>query len=206
MSTLSIDHLPPEIREHPPLTTALDDKRGTAGMWLFIITEASLFLMLFVAYFYLARGGWRWPGEEPPKLRLAIPMLIILLFSSVVLHWGEKRVKAREYRSGRLALAATIAIGLVFVGLQVMEYADHLKHLTPQTNVYGSIFYTITSFHAAHLILGLLMLTYVLMLPRLEPVDRPPHRPYHNAALYWHFVDFVWIWIILFLYISPNLR
>jgi heme/copper-type cytochrome/quinol oxidase subunit 3 len=50
------------------------------------------------------------------------------------------------------------------------------------------------------------MLAYVLTLPRYEPVDRPPHRPFHNAALYWHFVDFIWIWIIIFLYIGPNTR
>jgi heme/copper-type cytochrome/quinol oxidase subunit 3 len=74
------------------------------------------------------------------------------------------------------------------------------------TNVYGSIFYTITTFHVAHLILGLSMLVFALILPRLEPVDRPPHRPFHNAALYWHFVDFVWLWIMIFLYFAPNLR
>ncbi len=206
MSTMSIDRLPPETREHPPLVRTFDDSRGTGGMWLFILTEAALFLMLFFSYFYLAQGGWRWPFEMPPKLRLALPMLLVLLVSSAVLHWGEKRVKEGAFSQGRWAIGLTILLGLVFLTMQTFEYGDHLKTLKPTTNVYGSIFYTITTFHAAHLIMGLLMLGYVLILPRVEPVERPPHRPYHNAAIYWHFVDFIWIWIILFLYIAPNTR
>ncbi len=128
--------------------------------------------MLFFAYFYLAQGGWRWPHEKPPKLTFAIVMLIVLWASSGVLHWGEQQVKAARYGRGRAALAITILMGLGFLALQSLEYMDHLKTLQPTTNVYGSIFYTITSFHAAHLILGLLMLIYVLILPELEPVDR----------------------------------
>lgn len=206
MSTISIDRLPPETRDHSPAIRVLDDRRGTAGMWLFILTEAALFLMLFFSYFYLAQGGWRWPYEKPPKLRLAIPMLVILWASSGVLHWGENEVKRHNYSRGRGAIVGTIVLGLVFLAIQGLEYYNHLKELQPTASVYGSIFYTITSFHALHLILGLLMLAYVLALPRLEPVDRPPHRPYHNAALYWHFVDSIWIWIVAFLYVAPNTR
>lgn len=206
MSTITIDQLPPEVRDHPPVTTVLDDRRGTAAMWLFILTEAALFILLFFSYFYLAQGGWRWPGEVPPKLRLALPMLGVLWISSAVLHWGEKQVKARRYTRGRTGLIITIVLGLIFLVMQSFEYMDHLKTLTPMSDVYGSIFYTITTFHAAHLMMGLLMLIYVLCLPRWEPVDRTPHRPYHNAALYWHFVDFIWLWIIIFLYIAPNTR
>src|SRR5579884_4179629 len=195
MSTIALDRLPPDVASHPPLVTTLDDRRGTAGMWLFILTEAALFILLFFSYFYLAQGGWRWPLEEAPKLRLALPMLVVLWISSGVLHWGEKQVKAQRYSRARAALVGTIVLGLVFLIMQAFEYMDHLKSLTPRTDVYGSVFYTITSFHAAHLILGLLMLIYALFLPAYEPVDRPPHRPYHNVALYWHFVDFIWFWI-----------
>ncbi len=206
MSTIAIDRLPPDTRDHPPMVTTLDNRRGTGGMWLFILTEAALFLMLFFSYFYLAQGGWRWPFERPPKLYYAIPMLIVLWVSSAVLHWGEKELKRRRYTRARFACALTVVLGLLFLVIQAFEYMEHLKTLQPTTSVYGSIFYTITTFHAAHLIMGLLMLGYVLLLPRLEPVDRPPHRPYHNAALYWHFVDFVWLWIVIFLYIAPNTR
>jgi heme/copper-type cytochrome/quinol oxidase subunit 3 len=73
------------------------------------------------------------------------------------------------------------------------------------TDAYGSIFYTITSFHAAHLMLGLFMLLYVLALPQIGPGHKPPHRALHNASLYWHFVDFVWVLIVALLYLAPNI-
>ena len=206
MSAISMDRLPPEVRDHPPITTALDDRRGTAAMWLLILTEGALFVLLFFSYFYLAQGGYRWPLEAAPKLTMALVMLVVLWASSGVLYWGETQVKLCRYDRGRIALAVTILMGIGFLTLQAFEYMDHLKSLKPTDDVYGSIFYTITTFHAAHLILGLLMLIYVMLLPRWEPVDRPPHRPFHNAALYWHFVDFIWLWIVIFLYIMPNTR
>lgn len=206
MSTLSIDRLPPEVRQHPPLVTKMDASRGTFAMWLFIATEAFLFLMFFFSYFYLARGGFNWPLEVPPKLPLAFVMLAVLLSSSAVLQWGDKQIEAQNYGRGRGALLCTILMGLGFLVIQFFEYRDHLKTLTPQTDVYGSVFYTITSFHAAHVVFGLSMLVYVLILPRLGPTNRSPHRPYHNASLYWHFVDFVWVWIVIFLYLTPRMR
>jgi heme/copper-type cytochrome/quinol oxidase subunit 3 len=194
---------PEERRESPEL--GLDDKRGTAGMWLFILTEASLFIMLFFSYFYLVVNGMRKTVEEAPRLHLALPMLGILLVSSAVLYLGERHVKRGNYGRGRILLLMTILIGLFFLLLQYFEYREHLKTLSPFTNSYGSVFYTITSFHAAHLVLGLLILGYALILPRLEPAEWPPYRPYHNAALYWHFVDLVWIFIVAILYVAPNI-
>jgi heme/copper-type cytochrome/quinol oxidase subunit 3 len=172
-----------QIKPPPPSTTArglitaIDDRRGTGGMLLFIATEAMLFVLLFFSYVYLAGGHWVWPQEESPKLKFALPMLVILLLSSGMLHWGETRVKQGASGRARLALVGTIVLGAIFIALQVLEYREHLKTLTPWMRTYGSIFYTITSFHGLHLLLGLLMLLYVLILPRLEPVERPPHRP-----------------------------
>lgn len=200
-----VETVPPTIRLNDG-RAAIDDKRGSWGMWLTIATEAALFVIFFFAYYYLARGGPRWLSVEPPKLKLAFIMLAVLLTSSVVLYWGEEQVKAGNHLLARLALIGTIVLGVAFLVLQFFEYKDHLKTLTPRTNAYGSIFYTITSFHAAHVFVGLLILLYVLFLPRYEPVTAPPHKAYHNGALYWHFVDTVWIVIVAMLYVAPNLR
>jgi heme/copper-type cytochrome/quinol oxidase subunit 3 len=182
----------------------LEEFRGIYAMWCVIVTECSLFACLFAAYFYLGTGEERWRVDHPPKMLLAFIMLGLLLLSSAVLHWGELQIKRQRYGSGRLMLAITILMGLAFMALQAYEYVDHWKTLTPYSDSYGSIFYTITSFHAAHLILGLLMLSYVLILPRYAPARESPFRPYQTAALYWHFVDFVWIFIVIILYVLPN--
>ena len=193
-----IEHAGPPVRR-------IDDRRGTFGMWLFIATEAMLFVMLFMAYFYIANGNDRWKNEEAPKLHYSLPMLGVLLSSSVVLHWGEKKAKKMEYGRARAGLIGTIALGILFLGLSYLDYSEHLLHLTPQTNSYGSIFYTITSLHVAHVITGLLMMSWLLLLaPHWEPAQYTPHRPYHNVSMYWHFVDTVWVFIIAILYVSPH--
>jgi heme/copper-type cytochrome/quinol oxidase subunit 3 len=184
----------------------IDDRRGTWAMLLFISTEATLFLILFFSYYYLAhvsRGPW---PPEPPKLTLALIMLGVLLVSSGVLHWGELAEKAGRKAAAKLAIGATVILGLGFHTLQVFEYREHLKTMKPTTDAYGSIFYTITSFHAAHLILGLLMLCYVFALPEIGPGRKPPHRALHNAGLYWHFVDLIWLIVVVLLYVVPNIR
>jgi cytochrome c oxidase subunit I len=183
-----------------------DDRRGTGGMVLTIVTEALLFVVLFFSYYYLGHGQPKWPTHEAPKLTLAFIMLGVLLLSSAVLHWGERQLRKGERGRARAAVLATIALGAGFLVIQGFEYHDHLKTLLPTTDSYGSIFYTITSFHAAHVLVGVLCLIFVAWLPRLEPVERPPHRPLHNVSLYWHFVDLVWIFVVGLLYVVPNLK
>lgn len=197
-----------EPRPGAPLVERLDEERSSFGMWLFIVSEATLFALLFFAYYYLAQGPERrWLVEEPPALKFSLPMLGVLLLSSLVLHWGEQRVKKeRRYGAGRLAIVVTMLLGAAFLVLSYFDYRHGFQHLLPTSNAYGSIFYTIVSLHLAHLLLGLLMLAYVLVLPPLEPTDRPPHRPYHAASMYWHFVDSVWVVIVTLLYVTPNLR
>jgi heme/copper-type cytochrome/quinol oxidase subunit 3 len=184
----------------------VDARRGSWAMAMFILTEATLFVMLFFAYYYLghvARGPW---PTEPPKYALALVMLAVLLGSSAVLHAGERAERAGRRGLARGFVGLTALMGAGFVVLQVLEYREHLKTLTPRTNAYGSIFYTITGVHGAHLVLGLLMLAYVLALPEIGPAEKPPHRALHNASLYWHFVDLVWVLIVALLYLAPNFR
>jgi len=174
-------------------------------MYTLIATESLLFVCLFASYFFLNSDD-RWATDQPPKLTYALIMLFVLLLSSFVLGWGEKQAGAEQYGAARLALWLTVLLGLGFMGLQYFEYGDHWKTLTPMSDSYGSIFYAITTFHAAHVVMGLLMLGYVGILPSYGPTRVPPYRPYHVAALYWHFVDVVWIAVVGLLYILPNLQ
>ncbi len=187
----------------PPIV--IEDRLGSVGMKLFIVTEASLFVFLFFSYFYLAHGQTVWPTDMP-KLTLSLPMLVVLVASSFILARGERGAKSADFARARVATIVTILFGVAFLVMQFFEYADRLKTLRPTSNAYGSIFYTITTLHGAHVFLGLTMLVYVLLLPRLGPGGRSPHRPLHNAAMYWHFVDVVWVFIVALLYVLPHLR
>lgn len=184
----------------------IDRSRGTSAMKLTITTEAMLFVVLFFGYFFLSQGDPYWLSEDPPKLPLAFIMLGLLLGSSVVLAIGEHASKRGQFGLARAMVACTILLGGVFVAVQVREYGNHLKSLSPQQDAYASMFYTITTIHGLHVCVGLLILAYVLCLPKLEPESELPFRPLHNAGLYWHFVDTMWVFIVALLYVLPNLR
>jgi cytochrome c oxidase subunit 3 len=180
----------------------LDEERGTLGMWLCIVTEALLFVSMFFAYFYIGHRNRHWPAS-PPERKLALVLLGILAGSSVIV-WAAEKLLERGHRvAARLAIWLTIAAGAVFLWVQTLEYRAHLQELWPTDDAYASLFYAITSLHGLHVIVGLCLLMFVGLLPRLEPVDRPPHRPLHNAALYWHFVDVVWLFVVGLLYLLP---
>ena len=183
----------------------IDRSRGTHGMLWFIVTEATLFVMLFFSYFYLRHFATHWM-PEPPKLTPALSMLAVLLSSSAVLHFGELSVRKGHEATARLAIVLTIALGLAFLAIQASEYSEELRHVRPTDDAYGSMFYVITGIHGLHVVLGLLMLSFVLVLPRIGANDRPPHHPLKNAALYWHFVDVVWIVIVAILYLLPRMK
>lgn len=193
------------VREHhaPPPVRRIEDKAGTFGMWLFIATEAFLFIAMFFAYYYVEKGNERWRVEQPPRLHYALPMLGLLLVSSAILLWGERQAVKQHLWSARAALIVSFILGLGFLALSYFDDAEHLRHITNHTNAYGSVFYTITTLHAGHLILGLLMFLWLLRMPRWEPRNRPPHRPYHNVVLYWLFVTAVWLATVAILYIAP---
>lgn len=178
-----------------------DEHRGTLGMALAIVTEALLFVCLFFSYFYVGHRHPHWPAH-PPELALALTLLAILLASSVTLHAAERQLKHGAPGAARVSLVVTILLGLAFTALQVLEYGKHLLTLQPRTDAYGSLFYVITTFHALHLAAGLLMLIFVACLPTLEP-PKAPRRPLHNVALYWHFVDVVWVFVVALLYVWP---
>ncbi len=178
--------------------------RGTWAMGMFILTEAMLFVTLFFTYFYLGHNQPVWP-PNPPKYGLALVMLAILLTSSGVIRAGEHAERRGRPGTAKLLTLVTVALGVIFIAVQVFEYRNHLLELKPSSDAYGSIFYAITSFHGAHVLLGLAMLLYVLLLPDVGPGNKPPHRALHNAALYWHFVDVVWLFVVALLYVAPNI-
>lgn len=178
--------------------------RGVWGMNLFIATEAMLFVFAFFAYFYLGARHPRWPPGEDPSVTFALPLLGVLLLSSVVLHWGKRGVE--RGRTGRLraGLGGTLILGVAFLVLQYFEYLEHLEHLTPRSNAYGSIFYAITSLHLAHVLVGMAILGHVFARALAGHFDEERHLAVANASRYWHFVDGVWLVVVAVLYVSPH--
>lgn len=192
------------------LLPAPEHPRATVDWWgmaWFCATEATLFACLLASYFYLGVSNPRWPpaGIPDPKLQLPLVMTVLLVSSSVVIHWGEKALTSGGRARFRAALAVTMLLGLGFLSLQALEYADKLKHESPSGHAYTALFFATTGLHGAHVAFGLLMWAYVGLRELLGHFDARHHVAVKNVSLYWHTVDAIWLAILAVLYLSPRL-
>lgn len=201
MNTAVMEYVDPTCA---PAVRTRERKKDIWGMGLFIGTEAMLFAMFFFAYLYLAATDAEWPPHEAPALKLPLVLLVILLFSSATAFWAQRGIEADRPHQLQLGLLLTLLLGVAFFSVQFIEYRQHLHTLTPQEGAYGSVFYTITSFHLAHVILGFLMLVYLLARAVAGHFSAERHLAVKNVVLYWHFVDAVWVIVVLLLYLSPQ--
>lgn len=181
---------------------------GWWGMMLFIATEATLFGTLFASYFYVRfKGTPVWPpdGIRPPELLLPLVMTVILLSSSLPMFLAERAVKRNSMTWVKIGLAVTFVLGATFLVMQLaIEYPEKLKEFTPQTDAYGSFFYTITGFHGAHVAVGLLMNLWAQVKVWRGRITSEHALTLENIAIYWHFVDVVWIFVLSSLYLAPR--
>ena len=187
-----------------PLGAGESRSPGWWAMVWTIATEAALFAFLLFSFFYLgSQSRSAWPPTGPLSLRLALPNTVILILSSVAYIWGERGIRAGNRTRLRAGLRIAFFLGLSFVIIQAIEW----KHLPfgVRDQAFGSLFYTITGFHGAHVIVGLLMNLVVQVWVERGAFDRNSHLAVTNAGMYWHFVDIVWLFVFASLYISPRL-
>jgi heme/copper-type cytochrome/quinol oxidase subunit 3 len=193
--------------ERVPLPVGSIGRRAT-GWWamLFIVaTEAAIFAYLLFSYYFFAiqPHSAPWPPGGPPEMKLALPNTIVLLASSVVVWWGEQGI--RRGRSGRLALALLIAfvLGTIFVSVQFLEWSH--KTFSFSSGVFGSLYFTITGFHMAHVVVGLVLLVVMALWSALGCFNAVRHAAISTGTMYWHFVDVVWLAVFFTFYITPRI-
>jgi cytochrome c oxidase subunit 3 len=177
---------------------------GWWGMMMLIVTEGALFVYLLFAYYYAAVQHERnWLPEDLPDFRLSLPDTILLLLSSGVVWRGESLMK--QGRSGATAVYLSVAalMGIVFVAIQALEWGT--KKFTPFSSSYGSLYYIITGFHMAHVAAGVLILATLALWCALGYFNRIRSAPVSIGAIYWHFVDAVWLALFFTFYVTPRL-
>lgn len=194
-----------ELAEHNrvfPVGSAGELSSGWWGMMTLIATEASLFIYLIFSYLYLvSQTAQHWPPEGLPKIGVGGFNTCVLLLSSVFVWWCERLVRRRRIKWAVASMGFAIVLGLVFVGIQLKEWHDHPYGIA--TNLYGSLYFTITGFHVIHVLVGLIVLTLLLAWPALGYFDEKRCAALKVGGLYWHFVDVVWLFIFTTLYVTP---
>lgn len=212
---------------HPPTSTGLDNRK--IAIWAFIGSECMLFTSLISTYLiYKGRSvNGPFPHEActPPQCAQPLPAILdipvtsastfVLLMSSLTMvlalaavenkgrpGWGGSGWWGRRLRSSKLWLLATALLGATFLGFQAYEFTAFVREgLTIKTNLFGSSFFTLTGFHGAHVTVGVLWLLTLLAIDMRRGLGPKDALLVDISALYWHFVDVVWIAIFTLVYL-----
>ncbi|MCC6957283.1 MAG: heme-copper oxidase subunit III [Anaerolineales bacterium] len=166
------------------------------GLWLFIASDLFMFGGLFISRFYLLGTGVR------PELNqfLGLAITAILLVSSFFANRGETAMAYGDRKTFERSFLITIALGIVFlVGVVGVEWQT--APYGPGESVVWSLFYTMTGFHAFHVLTGVIFLFIVFRNARKGLYNEERHWPVEAAAVYWHFIDVVWIFFYPALYL-----
>lgn len=176
--------------------------RGKVAMACLIIAESSIFTIFVVAYlFYLGKGL---SGPTPREvLETPIFFTICLLSSSLTVHFAARSLE-RGKRAAFLTLwMLTIVLGGLFLFGTGQEWHRLIyEHgLTISTNLFGTTYYSLVGLHATHVTAGLIMLTVVLFFGLVGRVGREQSARVEVLAMYWHFVDAVWVVVFTVVYV-----
>jgi cytochrome c oxidase subunit 3 len=177
---------------------------GRIGMWLFLLVLAVLFVATILGYLVVRidNAGSFVPEGAPPPPKLLLFSTVALLVSSYTMQRAVAAARAGDPAQGGM-MVVTMALALVFLAMQGIAWVELVREdLTITDNLYGWTFYVLTGLHAAHVVGGLPPLavsTWKAIRRRYGPDD---HRGIVYCAMYWHFLDGVWIALYATLWIG----
>ncbi|MFB6251034.1 MAG: heme-copper oxidase subunit III [Halobellus sp.] len=178
------------------------------GMLAFLGSELATFGGLFGYYFYIRTGDWESIFVGIPELTGSLVLIntTLLVLSSVTLHYAHIAIRKNERRKFIGGLAATLLLGVVFIGGQVYEYYEFIIHegFTITSGFFGSAFFGLTGLHGLHVSLGAVLLGIVFVRALLGQYSAARHVSVSTASMYWHFVDVVWIFLVVVLYVGAE--
>lgn len=179
---------------------------GWWGIAWLAVTEAMLFGGLLSAWFFIRAVSPAWPqdGIERPDLLLPGIFTVVLLSSSIPVFWAEVAVRRGQIRRVRQALAVSWLLGAAFLAHQLVEYGE--LGFGMGDNAYASLFYVITGLHGAHVLVGLVMSLVVQLKAAIGRIGPDHHLTLKVFAIYWHFVDGVWIAVFSSLYVATHVQ
>jgi cytochrome c oxidase subunit III len=175
--------------------------RGRVAMCCLIIGESAIFTIFVVAYiYYIGRSTF---GPTPKILDVPIFNTVCLLASSITIMLAEREIEHGRMKSFTAWWALTMTLGIIFIAGTAAEWRDLIynRGLTIRTNLFGTTFYSLVGLHAAHVIVGLVMLSLVLIFTLTGHVKQSHAERIQVLSLYWHFVDTVWVVVFTVVYI-----
>ena len=169
-------------------------KRNRLGLWLFLFSEIFLFGAFLAARFYL----W---GNTRPDLDQTVGLITtsVLLISSFFMNRAETAIGINDRKTFLRSLLITAALGVAFlIGVVGIEWGGHLK---PTDGAYGAVFYGMTGLHALHVFSGVILILIIWNRARKGDFSAERHWGVEATAVYWHYVDVVWVFFYPALYL-----
>jgi len=199
------DRPDPVVGENSSAIQIVD--KNKAVVLTFILSEAGFFATLLLAYLYF----YAHPQPGPTPRELDVPRTLIFsvcLFASSLTFWRSEIAMRKRQRGSMLGwLALTVALGGIFLVGQGTEYWKLFQTgVDVSTNLFATTFFTLTGFHGLHVLLGLVALLIFLWLAWRGDFASGGEPAFEAAGYYWHFVDVVWVFVLLTVYILPLLR
>jgi cytochrome c oxidase subunit 3 len=175
------------------------------GMLAFLGSEIGTFGALFTYYFFI-RSGTTWPPAGLPDLvnSLVLANTALLVASSFTLHWAHVAIRNENRRNFLLGLGLTLLLGVVFIGGQILEYYEFIveKGFTLTSGLFASAFFGLTGLHGLHVTLGAVLIGIVFVRGLRGQYSAERHVSVTTASMYWHFVDIIWIFLVVVLYLG----
>jgi cytochrome c oxidase subunit I len=187
-------HLPRDWRQVDP---------NVVGVAIFVTSEAVFFLALVIVYvIYHGRAVSGPSPREALDVPYAAVITVLLLASSFTVSRAGARLARDDRRGALIWLVATILLGGAFLLGQGVEYSRLVaENVTPARNLFGTTFFTLTGFHGLHVLVGLVALAVAACLGFAGRLTAGHHGGFEAIALYWHFVDGVWIVVFSVVYL-----
>lgn len=173
-------------------------------MFLLVGSEAFFFLALIISYVYYSHScGTLASSAKYLDITKTSFFTLCLISSSITMEIASSKLEKDNRKSMIIFLLGTIILGAVFLVGQGMEYRDlYKKSITISQNVFGSSFFTLTGFHGLHVLIGLVVLSIMFIMVYSGKFKSIENTAFKSAAIYWHFVDAVWIVVFTVVYIG----
>ena len=182
------------------------------GMTLFIASEVMFFVGFFWAFFHFALfpehvldvvGPAVWPPagiHTFNPMRLPLMNTMLLLLSGCTVTWAHAALIKGDRRHLIMALGLTVLLGMAFTTFQALEYSE-APFKFDGGGIYPSVFFLATGFHGFHVIVGTIFLTVCWLRAKGGGMTTKQHFGFEAAAWYWHFVDVVWLFLFVCVYV-----
>jgi cytochrome c oxidase subunit I len=192
-----------EARHDPdvaPSSGGIDVRK--VGVWTFLGSECVFFASLIATYIVYKSRNVGGPGASILEIPLTSFSTFVLLMSSLLMVLALAATQRGDRLWERIWLFGVVVFGLIFLGGQAYEFT-HFYHqgLALQTNLFGQSFYTLVGFHGAHVAIGVLWMSVLLVASLTGGLGKSRALSVELGGLYWHFVDVVWIVIFTLVYL-----